>query len=225
MKTKIVCTQTPAGYILDVRGKFGGGHTGPAGRSAEDAAQRIAQAIARYGDDNPEGYTITAAPEVMAILKQITLTGPSESEKTPEKATRKTLHFTQATLDRLAPYVLEGEGMSQAAQWRIQRMDEIIRDAMPRFSEGEWSAILDANNGAWLMDTPAHWLTENVRDSDGLDEKWNIDTHRLVEKLQALPYAAHCAIEDVIWRFWHSPRLNDADTATLIREAGAKLDD
>lgn len=32
---------------------------------------------------------------------------------------RKTLHFTPATLDRLAPYVRPGEGMSRAAQWKI----------------------------------------------------------------------------------------------------------
>lgn len=107
----------------------------------------------------------------------------------------------------------------------IQRYDAIIRDVMPEFSEREWCAICDANNGSIMDDMPqtVAYLWANVHDFEGLGEKWEIDQAALVKKLHSLPYAGKCAVAEVIAGFWHSEKLNQADNVTLLTEAGAKI--
>lgn len=107
----------------------------------------------------------------------------------------------------------------------IQRYGAIIRDAMPEFSQGEWCAIVDANNGSILDDMPqtVAYTWANVHDSPELGDKWGIDQAALVDKLRSLTYAQKCAVAEVIAGFWNSEKLNQADNHTLLTEAGAKI--
>lgn len=107
----------------------------------------------------------------------------------------------------------------------IQRYGAITREAMPEFSEHEWCAICDANNGAILDDMPqtVAYIWANVHDTPGLGDKWGIDQDALVKKLHKLTIAEKCAVAEVITAFWRSNDLNSASNEELLREAGARL--
>lgn len=231
MKSIFTLTQTPGGqYHLDARGAFGGGHSGPAGKTPEEAASYLAVAIARYGRNNREGYDLIAPEEVRAALGRMTTqhapptTNPAEHD--PEgsaKAGRKTVVFTPDNLAWLETYRQPEEGPSFVVNAKLSRYRQAVAAAMPTLTLAEWCAIVDANNGAWLLDTPPVWLADNVADSPELAEKWNLDHAALVKKLRQLGFFQAMAVEDVIERFWKSPRLQEADPDELLREAGALI--
>jgi hypothetical protein len=109
----------------------------------------------------------------------------------------------------------------------LLRYDRIIDDVMPTLSEAEWCALCDANNGTVLDDHPQTvcYLWANVADFDGLGEKWGVDQAALVDKLRILPYAALCALAEVIADFWGNDKVGKADNRTLLSESGAKVAD
>lgn len=132
-----------------------------------------------------------------------------------------------------------GEGLARALGTRLEGEDasfsgalnaiagryaDIIERSMPTFTESQWCAICDANNGTWLIDpfSPT-MIWANVADSDGIGEKWEIDALETVTALRELTYCQACAVADVIERFWKSPRLNTASNRELLAEAGAKI--
>ena len=114
----------------------------------------------------------------------------------------------------------------------LVRYREIERQSMPVLSEAEWSLICDALSGIWLaaesarMD-PARFLDREISDcqADGAGEKWRVDVPALVAKMERLPYAARCAVMEVVARYWRSPRLKELDTRSLLIECGARVAD
>ena len=71
MKTKITITKAAGGYIINVQGRFGGGHRGFVA-SPEEAAERAKDARARFLDTNPEGGDIEGPDEVLELLNVVT---------------------------------------------------------------------------------------------------------------------------------------------------------
>lgn len=69
MKTQITMHATPAGYTLDVAGKFGGGYRRhlPA-NDIPAAVAALRDAISRYLDTNAEGGEYLAPPEILAAM-------------------------------------------------------------------------------------------------------------------------------------------------------------
>lgn len=71
MRTTIIITKRGEGYISQVSGRFGGGHTGArAGLTAFDAAARAAKLMIEYAQSNPEGGDLMAPPEVLDLVPE-----------------------------------------------------------------------------------------------------------------------------------------------------------
>ena len=71
MRTTVIITKRGAGYISTVAGRFGGGHHGArCGLTAQTAASHAALMILRYGATNPEGASLMAPDEVMALVPE-----------------------------------------------------------------------------------------------------------------------------------------------------------
>lgn len=91
-------------------------------------------------------------------------------------------------------------------------------------TDDEWCAVMDANNGMQIMtDTimspMAVWA--NIEDSEGLGEKWGIDTSSLVKKLRNSGPTGLIAVLEAIDRFWgrhHSLTTKEALDASLGRK-------
>ena len=66
MRSLITIRKRGAGYISDVTGQFGGGHSGTrCGLTAYDAATSAARLMVEYAVSNPEGGDLMAPPDVM----------------------------------------------------------------------------------------------------------------------------------------------------------------
>jgi len=81
-------------------------------------------------------------------------------------------------------------------------------------SSGEWSAIIDANNGSLIDHHAATLLWANVHDSRGFTEKWGVDVAALSDKMRALPLPAQLALADIVRLFWSDPH---DDIATRVQ--------
>jgi len=69
MKTTVIIRKRGDGYISDVSGKFGGGHSGArAGLTPYDAAARAAFLMVHYAQNNDEGGSLMAPPEVLELV-------------------------------------------------------------------------------------------------------------------------------------------------------------
>ena len=123
----------------------------------------------------------------------------------------------------------EDNTLSGSITTLLERYKQITADACPEFTEAEWCAIVDANNGfgVWLTSgiDPYQILWANVYDPelDGIDEKWGVSCRDLADRIRALPLAGKAAVWDVAARFWASPRLNEISALDLLKEAGAKI--
>lgn len=140
---------------------------------------------------------------------------------------------TSIYLPTIAQEITESYGaksLSGTITTIIDRYRRIITDNTPDLTEAEWSAIVDALNGAgvWMSaggpDLSAMIWAE-IADSDPncLNEKWGISCRELAAKLKDLPLAGRIACWDVAARFWASPKLNDMATRGLLLESGAKI--
>jgi len=110
----------------------------------------------------------------------------------------------------------------------IIRYGDIISREVPAMTEAEWSFLVDILNGTWLLaefatTDPARYLWAEVADADPeTAQKWGIDQRALVERLRAMPYSAHCAIAEVVTRFWAAKEQNGS-LADQLRAAGARI--
>lgn len=84
-------------------------------------------------------------------------------------------------------------------------------------SKEEACAICDANNGSMLMDHPWLGIIPNLIDTEGLDEKWGIDTVSLVRKLKFLTNGELMALAFGVARFWRNAEL---PTDKALKKAG-----
>jgi hypothetical protein len=66
MRTTVIIQKRGEGYISNVSGKHGGGHSGArAGLTPYDAAAQAAQLMVEYAQTNDEGGDLMAPPEVL----------------------------------------------------------------------------------------------------------------------------------------------------------------
>ena len=71
MRSTVIITKRGAGYISTVSGRFGGGHQGArCGLTPQEAAAHAAGLMLRYGATNPEGGSLMAPDEVMALIPE-----------------------------------------------------------------------------------------------------------------------------------------------------------
>jgi hypothetical protein len=105
----------------------------------------------------------------------------------------------------------------------LTRYRVLVQDVMPAFTKPEWCAIFDANNGtdfAGSAGVSASMIWANVADSVGLDEKWEVDTKKLVARMAKMPPAELMAISEACVRFW---QMCDRPTDEAIRMSWAKI--
>lgn len=122
----------------------------------------------------------------------------------------------------------EGDSLSGRINSILIRYDQIRVENCPELPVGEWCAICDANNGAWLQaesgeNDPARYAWMNVADSDELDLKWGIDRLDLARRMKAMPISQQCAVIEVVGRFWRLQAGEGEGYAELLRRCGAKV--
>ena len=118
----------------------------------------------------------------------------------------------------------EGRGnMSGRINTILSRYAEMVARSAPELSLSEWGAVCDANNGTMTDDMPASvtLLWANVHDSRGLDEKWDVDVKKLVNKMRAWSYAESVACAEIVERFWSDPI--PEDNREWLIKCGARI--
>ena len=71
MRSTVIIRKRGQGYVSDVSGKFGGGHTGArCGLTPYDAASAAARLMIEYAQSNPDGGDLMAPPEVMELVPE-----------------------------------------------------------------------------------------------------------------------------------------------------------
>lgn len=71
MRSTIIIRKRGEGYVSDVSGQFGGGHTGArAGLTVEEAAITASRLMLQYAQSNPEGGDLVAPDDVVARVPQ-----------------------------------------------------------------------------------------------------------------------------------------------------------
>lgn len=66
MRTTVIIRQRGDGYVSEVCGRFGGGHSGArCGITPYEAATAAATLMLKYAQSNPEGGDLMAPPEVI----------------------------------------------------------------------------------------------------------------------------------------------------------------
>lgn len=69
MRSTVIVTKRGQGYISEVSGKFGGGHSGArCGLTPDEAARTAARYMIEYAQSNPEGGDLMAPAEVLAFV-------------------------------------------------------------------------------------------------------------------------------------------------------------
>lgn len=137
---------------------------------------------------------------------------------------KRSIYLTDDTLAAMGLPATEedraGWSLSGRLNMIVERYARIIATAMPEFSEAEWSAILDANNGTIFADWSLTMIWANVADSPELPEKWGINLRKLVDKLQGLSFVQAAAVVEAIERFWKHCEL---PTREAMAKAGIKI--
>ncbi len=71
MRSTVIIEHKGGGYRATVQGKFGGGYrNASAGDTAEKAAAHAAREMIRYGQTNPDGGSLVAPAEVLALVPE-----------------------------------------------------------------------------------------------------------------------------------------------------------
>lgn len=71
MRSTVIIERKGNGYRATVQGKFGGGYrNASAGDTAEKAAALACREMIRYGQSNPEGGSLVAPAEVLALVPE-----------------------------------------------------------------------------------------------------------------------------------------------------------
>lgn len=71
MRATVIITRRGQGYISTASGQHGGGHQGAkCGLTPHEAAAHAAALMLRYGANNPEGASLMAPDEVMALIPE-----------------------------------------------------------------------------------------------------------------------------------------------------------
>ncbi len=69
MKSTVIIHRRGSNYVSDVYGRFSCGHTGvDAGTTPEEAAITAARMMLQYSQTNPEGGSLVAPSEVVALV-------------------------------------------------------------------------------------------------------------------------------------------------------------
>jgi len=86
MRSTVIIEHKGNGYRATAQGKFGGGYrNAPAGDTPDKAAAHAASAMIRYGQSNPDGGSLVAPAEVLALvpehLREVAGTTPDRRDK------------------------------------------------------------------------------------------------------------------------------------------------
>ncbi len=136
---------------------------------------------------------------------------------------RASIYLSSKTMSILD--VSKDDSLSGMINLIVGRYNEIVWRSMPALTRNEWCAIMDANNGTIINDD-SHFdesptmLWANVADSQGLDEKWNIDSKKLVAKMRAWSNAEGFAAIDAVGKFW---KHCDLATDDALKKAGVRI--
>ena len=106
----------------------------------------------------------------------------------------------------------EGSGLSARINTVSLRYGEVATRCRPSFNQAQWSAIFDALNGTILEPDTIAALWMDVRDFEGLGEKWGIDQAALSDELRTMDYGQLVAVAEASERFWDATSAGqDAD--------------
>lgn len=80
----------------------------------------------------------------------------------------------------------------------------IVAKHTPVMTRGEWSAVCDVINGAFLDARGIDLCWASVADSgpDGIGEKWGVDVDALANRIRAMSLAERVAMCECVERFW-----------------------
>ena len=140
-------------------------------------------------------------------------------------AKRTSVYLTDNTLRILgqADDLPELESLSGRINATIGRFGELVAAEMPTLTQAEWCAIMDANNGSFtheFMPAEQSLLWANLADSQGMDEKWEIDSKSLIKKMRGLSKAQSTAAIEAVAAFW---RLCELPTEEALLKAGVRI--
>lgn len=117
MRSTIIVERKGEVYRGTVQGRYGGGYSNAVyGKTPDEAAGKAAAEMVRYGQSNPEGGSLVAPPEVMALVpehlrevdgKKVSRSGwiqvrvsPDESERIAAEATTAGKTVSEYVRDR-----------------------------------------------------------------------------------------------------------------------------
>tara|TARA_Y100000593_G_scaffold20067_1_gene40230 strand:- start:11876 stop:12304 length:429 start_codon:yes stop_codon:yes gene_type:complete len=137
--------------------------------------------------------------------------------------TRKNIHLRDETIESLSLSDAMASGsLSARITYVTSAYESMVQAHTPGFTENEWMAILDANNGTWFDGPHASMVWANIEDSVGLADKWSCDIHRLSARIQSLPTASQLSVLEVIYRFWSIA--SDVSSHDALRQSGAVIE-
>lgn len=116
---------------------------------------------------------------------------------------KATIHIHPKTSEIIGP--TDSGTLSLRVAAMLARYESICRDNMPTLTAAEWGAVFEANNGTDVFgEEPVmpSIVWANVADSEGLDEKWGIDSASLVRSLENLTRSQLIAVKEACVRFW-----------------------
>ncbi len=124
----------------------------------------------------------------------------------------------------------EENSLSGVISTLVDRYNQLTQEAIPIFSEAEWSLICeDALKGCSVAQVsgdsdPAAMVWANIYDcKPEIGEKWGVNCKELADKIHSLPLSGRMAVWDLAARFWASPQRNKIETRKLLVGVGAKL--
>lgn len=146
-------------------------------------------------------------------------------EQNEEIKKRPCIYLGDETRAFLKPLVEPGYSLSGEINRIITSYQRMISEATAavksRFTEGEISAYVDANNGCWMLDestTQMAWA--NVADSPDFRDKWGLELSNmeLAMKIRSAPISEQYALAEICRRFWGGGKYETATIMDVVNE-------
>jgi len=117
------------------------------------------------------------------------------------------------------------KGYSARVVGIVKAYDIIIREDTPCLSQQEWLFICEVLNGYELKEGSTYNLGAHIGESaieSGLNNKWDIDSLALAQRVEKMAIAVKFAIKEVAYRFWSQSGIVSDYRQKLI-DCGAKI--
>lgn len=149
----------------------------------------------------------------------------NEEEENNEIKKRPCIYLGDETREFLQPLVEPGYSLSGEINRIVTSYKRMIQAAATRvnarFSEGEISAYVDANNGCWMLDeTTTQMAWANVADSADFRDKWGLELSNLelAMKIRESPIDEQYALAEICRRFWGGGKYQTASIMDVVNE-------